>query len=105
MSEKADQPPFQGAELTEEHRRKVAEWFERVRGFNPNGATCPICANKNWTLGGHLVAPPTFHFGAMVLGGPAYPHFMIICTNCGTTQFVNAVAARLIEPEPPDATS
>lgn len=105
MGEKADQPPPRSGELTEEHRQKVAEWFERVRRSNPNGATCPICSNKNWTLGGHLIAPPTFHFGAMVLGGPAYPHFMIVCTNCGTTQFVNAVAARLIAPVPADETS
>lgn len=105
MSEKADQPPSRNGEVTEEHRQRIAEWFERVRGLNPDSPTCPMCSHKDWTLGGHLVAPPTFHFGAMVIGGPAYPHFMMICTNCGTTQFVNAVAARLIPPGPTDETS
>jgi hypothetical protein len=32
----------------------------------------------------------------MIIGGPTYPHFMLVCNNCGNVQFINAVAAGVL---------
>ena len=56
---------------------------------------CEFCAGGGWTVSPDLVAPVVFT-GGYVLGGDAYPQFMMMCNNCGNTKYFNAVVAKII---------
>jgi len=87
----------QSRELTEEQMEQFQSWLaERWTGTKE----CPICATNNWTLGSHLVSPTIYRSGGgLVIGGLAYPLAMIICSNCGYTNFFNAVLIGLVPGE------
>ena len=84
------------ATITDEQKKKIEAWFKKHQPIG--GVVCPICHHKNWTILVDFLAPPTFHGGAMVLGGNSYPHFVLVCTTCGNSQFINAIAAGIITP-------
>ena len=92
--EKPPAPPT--STITDEQKRKIESWFKSNQPAT--GLVCPICNHKNWTILGDFLAPPTFHGGAMIIGGTSYPHFVLLCTTCGNSQFINAVVAGLIPP-------
>jgi hypothetical protein len=48
---------------------------------------CSACRQTTWTPGQHLVAPPLFAGGNMMLGGVSYPQAMLICVTCGHTLY------------------
>ena len=86
-------------ELTEEERRTAIEWLtERASG----GPKCVVCGNNTWTLGRHFVATPIHTRQHLQLGGPTYPHIVIICGNCGHTLFFNAVRMGFLAGETED---
>jgi hypothetical protein len=91
------QPPQH--KITPELRTKIEAWFNAKARGEPQKGTCPICATKNWSILDDFVAPPLFAGGGMILGGIAYPHFMLVCNNCGNAQFINAVAAGVLLPD------
>jgi hypothetical protein len=92
-----DTPPPAG--LTPEQRQKIENWFKEKRAIT--GAVCPICNTKNWTTLPDLVTPIPLRGEGMVLGGTTYPHFVLVCNNCGNSQFINAVATGIVDPEKP----
>lgn len=58
---------------------------------------CPICSSNNWIISEHLVTPLTMtSSGVVELGGENYPHFMIVCGDCGYTHLFNAVISKLL---------
>jgi predicted nucleic-acid-binding Zn-ribbon protein len=83
-------------QLTLEQRQKVEKWF--AEKANVMGQ-CPVCRNRQFTLLDHMVAPPIFDGGGLTIGGPAYPMVMVMCTNCGNTNFHNAVVLGLLPGE------
>ena len=79
--------------LTLEQKNVAIAWLNERGAREP---TCPACGQNTWFIGDHLVAAPVYS-GGMIIGGPVYPNFMIICQNCGNTQYFNAVIAKIIE--------
>lgn len=86
--------------LTEEQKTKVLNWFRSKNGPRP----CSVCGDNNWTLGAHLVVPNTWAGGAISMGGMSYPQVMLICRNCGHTNFFNAVIVGALENSKPKET-
>lgn len=89
--------------LTQSEKDRIAAWYDKVA---PQGAECPICKSKNWAALDHFVVP-TAVSGAkrtdLVLGGPAYVHFMLACQTCGNVQFINAFKSGVLpSPEAED---
>jgi len=93
MSEKK---PFTNVpyKLTAEEKKAVIDWLTEKWG--PNGE-CYICKESSWSVGPHLVMPVLFSEKGFWAGGPAYPHAMIVCTNCGHTVHFNAITIGLLE--------
>lgn len=90
-------PGMPSAALTTEQKQKIESWFRQKAGVL--GAECPVCHTRNWSTLPDMIAPPPFHGGGMVIGGVSYPHFVLVCTNCGNSQFINAVAAGILDPK------
>lgn len=86
--------PDDDSKLTAEQKEMAVAWLNERGAGDP---TCPGCGKKNWEVGEHLVSPPIQSKRGLILGGLAYPNFMIICSNCGNTQYFNAVMAKLVE--------
>jgi hypothetical protein len=83
------------AQLSPEEKAAAEAWFNAKMAHQSAG--CPMCRTKNWTLLDHFVSPNNFTpGGGVMLGGNAYPHFMLACSNCGNTQFINAILAGVI---------
>lgn len=77
--------------LTTEQKEEIANWVREHMGDNPN-MPCPVCKHDEWGVGDHLaVAPVVSPGGGVALGGPAYPHALLICHICGFTYFINSV--------------
>ncbi|MCI1143160.1 hypothetical protein MOP88_14015 [Sphingomonas sp. WKB10] len=81
-------------ELTEEQRSKVQTWIDSKTGLI---GKCPICSQRQWVLGNHLVQPMPFsRGGGITIGGGSVPLAMLFCNNCGNVQFQSAVMMGLI---------
>jgi hypothetical protein len=89
--QKPGDPP--SSNLTDEQKKRAEFWFQN----KASKAVCPICYQRTWTILPDLLAPPTFHGGSMVLGGPSYPHMVLTCTTCGNSQFINAIISGVLE--------
>lgn len=90
-------PDIAVAQREEEAARVLALMRERF----PNSPPCPFCGKDDFSVSSVVVLPP--RIGGL-FSGVAYPVFQIICSNCGYTQFFNAVIAGLLpdpnKPEP-----
>lgn len=87
--------------LSADERQKIADW---INSKTPLVGKCPTCGDRKWQVLDHLVYSPIHYRSGMLIGGPNYPHAGIICTNCGNTQFLNAVMIGLVESsQPPGA--
>jgi len=89
MSEEKKDP----SKLSEENTQKLLQW---IQSKQKGDFTCPLCKEKSWEIQDRLVAPPGFGVG-LLLGGTVYPQAMVICKNCGNTQYFNAMMAGIVE--------
>lgn len=67
--------------------------------LQPNGATCPLCGHKNFTLVDGVLGPalpPAFQPNVVQLGGPTLPMVVLVCTYCGWTA---QIAVKILDPE------
>ena len=98
-----DSPPSEPvpSRLTDEHRKKVNEWF-LAHLKTGTGSGCPLCGNKKWSTLADFVVPANFTPGGGVsLGGDVYPHFMLVCNVCSNVQFINAIKAGVLGKDGP----
>jgi hypothetical protein len=90
--------------INNEEKARIQTWWERIR----TKIICPVCQTNKFTVYDRFVTPTVLSGEArngLQLGGTIYPHFMISCENCGTTQFVNAMKTGVLSsPPPPQAT-
>jgi len=86
----SDEPikPF----FDEEKQQVAINW---IKAKSPE-MTCECCGKKDWQLGKDIVVPINFN-GGMLQGGQIYPHFLVICSNCGNTKFFNAVITGVLK--------
>ena len=83
------------SELSQEDQQHIIAWLKE-KAAEGGEVVCSVCKHIDWGLNIHLVAPPrTTIKGGMLMGGVAYPHIMLTCTNCGNTLFFNAIAVKL----------
>jgi len=64
---------------------------------------CSICSSNAWEVGQDLAEMRPYSGGSIVLGTGVYPLLPIICTVCGNTLLVNAIAAGITDRVPPSS--
>lgn len=69
---------------------KAAQWVREKWGEDK---PCPYCGDNHWGVDGTLLNLRP------IQGGFGYLAFQVICSNCGHTVLVNAVAAGLVSSE------
>ena len=80
--------------LTADQIKIIQKWIGDKR-LDPK---CPTCGHDNTlTIQEHLIAPPLYSEGGISIGGPTYPSFIMICSNCGLTQIYNALKAGVVK--------
>ncbi|MDP1835641.1 MAG: hypothetical protein Q8K75_06885 [Chlamydiales bacterium] len=77
----------------EKKRQQAATWINE----KCENLFCECCHNKSWILSEDMVMPLSFTGGGLTIGGPAYPHIMVVCKTCGNAKFFNAVIMGLVE--------
>ena len=87
--------PDENGLLTEEERKKVKQYIERVWTH----WECPFSGHTDWGLGPMVVQTMTYvgSGGLVIGGGQTYPLVVLVCSGCGYTVFVNAIQAGVVE--------
>lgn len=84
--------------LTKEQKEKAAAWINEKLPAHK----CPMCGEDKFQIADQLVVPLNLSNKpdkpGLKFSGGMYPQLMFICTNCGTTQFLNAVILGLVGP-------
>ena len=84
--------PIEQAKITNAEKDLIGRWFaDKAEGK----IKCPVCQTDRFVIGDNFASPITLNgernslalFGRSVM----YPHFMLMCTNCSHTLFINAV--------------
>jgi hypothetical protein len=78
--------------LTPKARDTAVAWLNE----KAPSLTCPSCGQKKFTLGEHYLASSVWHGGNMLLGGPSYPMFFVVCDNCFHTMTFSAIATGVL---------
>lgn len=89
--------PDSTGKLTQEEYQRAVQWINtRWMGAVP----CEMCgAKQHWDTLQYLVAPPNVSDTKQkILTGYFYPQFMVLCTNCGNTKYVNAYITGVVTP-------
>jgi len=74
--------------LTTKQKETIIEKLRNIDG------ACPICKNKNWTIGDEIVSANSVSLGgSTVMGGPFIPMAQVVCNKCG---FVSHHAVALL---------
>ena len=87
--------------LSAKQKEKAIAWLNAKA---PN-LSCPACQTRRFSVGDHFLSPPIFYGRDLIIGGPSYPQFFVVCENCAHMLQFSAVAADIIErstPEPSD---
>jgi len=79
--------------LTATEKQLIAAWLSTKSKNN----ACPVCSERSWSIGGHLISGKIYRGGNLSFGGPTYPQAFIVCTNCAYTRYFMAVQIGLIE--------
>lgn len=83
---------------TKEAKDRALSWLNRRW---PGDKSCPVCKNNFWTVTEPLELRP-YSGGGLVIGGPVYPLFGLICGSCGNTLLFNAIVSAVVSPESAD---
>ena len=89
--------PGADGKLTAEEKERVKSHIQTWLG---KGLLLPV-QNGDWIIGDELISPPIFSGGNMILGGPVYPHVMLVERKTGLTLYFNAVLLGLVPPVQP----
>ncbi len=86
--------------FNKEKQAIALKWLEKK--WPADNRKCEICLQENWNISQDIVSPPIFtDSSSLVLGGIAYPQFMILCNTCGNTKYINAVIAGIVKEKIP----
>lgn len=94
MAQDQDKPPEQAA--VQPHPWKE-QFVKFINDKVPSSGLCKECNQKAIVVSDDITTAPVFKNGGMMIGGPAYPQVMLICTNCGNTRFFNALIAGVVD--------
>lgn len=63
-----------------------------------HGTPCPLCGSNHWDLSDTVFYVSEFDPKTIRLGGNMFPIIPLTCRNCGNTYLINALVAKLIDP-------
>ena len=61
--------------------------------------SCPLCGKSSWTVSDIVFQSPEFNDGEHPIGRASFPMIPLACENCGNTYFINALVAKLVDPQ------
>ena len=86
--------PNKEGKLTDEEKKQAKDWIEKK--WQPLQRNCPSCGvPDSWVIADHLVSPPIYRGGDILIGGASYPQLMLVCMNCAFTFYFNAIVMGL----------
>lgn len=88
-------PDLEGR-LSENEKGTIEEWLKER--WKQERLACPISGHRDWIIADHLVQMFIHRPKMFAIGGPTYPHALVICSGCGYTVFFNAVMIGLVPP-------
>jgi ribosomal protein L33 len=97
--------PDVNGKLSQDEKDKILDWVKtKASQTSPYTAfeqrknlCCQVCGSQNWTIAEHLVTPTVLNVTGVGLMNPYYPQAMLICTECGSTVYVNVGRLGLIQ--------
>ena len=103
--------PDVNGKLSEGEKQKILDWVKtrssRTQPYPPYGTlsipqksenmTCQVCGSRNWGLAEHLVTPAVLNATGIGLMNPSYPQAMLLCSECGSTIYINVNSIGLIK--------
>lgn len=90
--------PDKDGKLSPEEQQKIIDWIQK---HSLGLLSCHLCKQTNWGITEHLIYLPVYTPNALMIGGPTYPCIQLICNNCRSIQFINAMQV-ILSPSPPD---
>lgn len=83
--------------LTDEQLQKA---LQTIKGYIPNGLTCPVCGQTHWGLSDLVVEVKEYQKEENLIGNKyVTPLISLTCNNCSNTLFFNAIKLGIIEKE------
>lgn len=82
------------SKLTDDQRQNFASWLNSKAALI---GKCPICGTRSWVLLEDIVEVRPFQGGNLTVGGAVYPYVGLMCTNCGNTNFINALVSGVLK--------
>lgn len=80
--------------IPEDWKQRLVDSIKKV-GVRDSG-TCKRCGQQRMTIAPDIVSSIVWR-GGVVIGETAYPQAMIVCTNCGFTDYYNLVALGVLK--------
>lgn len=96
MTEANTPPPRPSNQLTPAQIDQASQWLRE----HWKALICPFHGPTNWQVQQYLTSTPLYASGVTILGGPAYPFLVVMCSICGYTVFVNAIVVGLVPSAP-----
>lgn len=80
--------------------KKLSEFLKIIQA-----PVCPLCGSNNWGASDRIFQLQEFHGGKIIIGGETkiFPVLPLTCEKCGNTYFINAIGAKLIDPNDREA--
>lgn len=75
-------------------KQRIAEFLNSKVG---SPKPCPVCGKTRWTLGDDVWELRQLSKDGLRVGGSLYPVILLICNECGNTQFLNAVVVGAVD--------
>jgi predicted nucleic-acid-binding Zn-ribbon protein len=80
--------------LNQDQTNKLIAIFDKKW---PEPKVCPICKHDDWVIAQRVYEMREFHEGAFDTSGSIIPFIVVSCTNCGKTNFFNAIIMGIIK--------
>lgn len=97
MSDPDAAPPGAGLTISEEAFRA---WEKRVADAH-GSPVCQVCGGVDWICQDHCFEAVEYGFAATPKKKPStwkvLPMMVLVCTRCGNSLFINAIAAGIIQ--------
>ncbi|AMY03179.1 hypothetical protein AB0V79_08550 [Mesorhizobium ciceri] len=90
--------PDTEGKMSPEEQKKAIDWLNRKA---PN-MVCPACKHSSFAIVEHILTPQIHYGGSIIMGGPNYPQFMVVCNNCSHMLTFSAIASGVIPKDPSD---
>ena len=72
---------------------KVNKYIAKLKPYS-----CPLCHKGEWIVGDMIFHLTEYFEDELRIGGtPSFPVLPLVCSECGNTIFINALAAGLLD--------